>query len=191
MPLRLVLPLAALAALVVAAGASAHARVSPSVAIAGESDLYSLVVPTEKEDAATTKVVLTVPDGFSIDSFVDAPGWKRTVQTSGSGEEAVVEKVTWEGGSTPTGEDSLFQFLGRPSDKKTYSFTVDQTYSDGSVASWAGPESSDEPAPTVEAKSSFGGGSSTVAIIALVLGGVALILGVIALVAGGGRRQLA
>ena len=31
-------------------------------------------------DATTTKVVLTVPDGFSIDSFVAAPGWKRDVQ---------------------------------------------------------------------------------------------------------------
>ena len=36
--------------------------------------LFTLAVPTEKEDATTTKVVLTVPDGFSIDSFVAAPG---------------------------------------------------------------------------------------------------------------------
>lgn len=189
---RFTLALAATAvvAATAASGAFAHARISPSVSLSGQSELYSLVVPTEKENATTTKVVLTLPEGFSIDSFVAAPGWKREVQQTGSGEEAVIQKVTWSGGSTPTGEDSLFQFLGLAASSKTYSFGVQQTYSDGSVVDWNGPESSDTPTATVEAMSSFGGGSSTLAIIALVLGAVGVVLGVIALVAGGGKRQL-
>lgn len=148
-------------------------------------------MPTEKEGATTTKVVLTVPPGFSIDSFVASPGWTRDVQQTGSGEEAVIQKVTWTGGKVPTGEDSLFEFLGLPSASKTYTFTVEQTYSDGSVVDWSGPESSDSPAPTVEARRSLGGGSSLLAVIALVLGGVGVLLGGIALFAGGGKRPLA
>jgi uncharacterized protein YcnI len=183
--------LATAVALIAAASASAHARISPSVALAKHSELYSLVVPTEKEGATTTKIVLTLPAGFSIDSFVPTPDWKRQVQQTGSGESAVVQKVTWTGGKVPTGEDSLFQFLGLPSSSKTYSFSVEQTYSDGSVIDWSGPESSDSPAPTVEAKSSLGGGNSTLALVAIVLGALGLILGGIALVAGGGKRQLA
>ena len=178
-------------ALAAAASASAHAHISPPVALAKAGQLFTLDVPTEKEGATTTKIVLTVPSGFSIDSFVDAPGWKRDVKSTGSGENTVIQSVTWSGGNVPTDEVSHFAFLGRTDASKTYAFSVEQSYSDGSVVNWAGPESSDTPAPTVEAKSSFGGGSSTIAIIALVLGGVALILGVIALVAGGGKRQLA
>ena len=85
------------------------------------------------------------PSGFPIDSFVPAPGWKREVQQTGSGEEAVIPKVTWTGGSMPTGEDSVFQFLASPTSSKTYTFAVRQTYSDGSVVDWSGPESSDTP----------------------------------------------
>ena len=103
--------LVALAALTFAANAFAHARVSPPVAIAKESQVFTLAVPTEKENAQTTSVELTLPAGFSIDSFVPAAGWKRVVQSTGSGEAAVIQKVTWTGGSVPTGEDAAFSFL--------------------------------------------------------------------------------
>ena len=65
---------AMLVALVVVSAASAHARISPAVSLSNELQLYSLTVPTEKEGATTTKVVLSVPDGFAIDSFVPASG---------------------------------------------------------------------------------------------------------------------
>jgi len=193
---RLVVVLAAaLAALVVSAPAWAHARVSPPVSLAGKLQLYSLAIPTEKENLTTTKVVLTVPAGFGIDSFVPAPGWKRQVQSTGSGEDAVVQKVTWTGGSVPTGEDSLFQFLAQPAKSGTYTFDVQQTYSDGSIVDWSGPESADTPAPTIQAESSLGGGSSsTLAIVAIAVGAVALVLAVAALLrggGGGGTRELA
>jgi len=189
--------LVALAALVAAATASAHARVSPAVSLSGELQLYSLAVPTEKEGKTTTQVVLTVPNGFSIDSFVPSPGWKRVEQSTGSGENAVIQQVTWTGGRVPTGEDSLFQFLAQPSKPGTYTFRVQQTYSDGSIVDWSGSESSEAPAPTIEAKSSLGGGgggsSSTLAIIALIVGVIGVVLGGIALFArgGGGGRELA
>lgn len=179
---------------IVAATASAHAEISPQVSLSGKLQLYSLAVPTEKEGLTTTKVVLTVPNGFGIDSFVPPPsGWTQRVQQTGSGEDAVITQVTWSGGKTPTGQDSLFQFLAEPASATTYTFRVQQTYSDGSIVNWAGSESSDSPAPTIEAKSSLGGGGSSVlTIVALVIGVLGLLAGGFALVSrGSGERTLA
>jgi uncharacterized protein YcnI len=179
----------AVAALAAAPAAFGHAEMTPSVAHAKDGQLFTLAVPTEKEGAETTKVELTPPAGFGIDSFAPSPGWKRNVQATGSGEEATIQKVTWSGGSVPTGEDAVFQFIATPQSAKTFTFGVRQTYSDGSVVDWNGAESSDTPAARVKAVSSLGGGgSSTLAIIALVVGGVALVLAGVGLV--GGRRPL-
>ena len=86
----------------------------------------------------TTKIVLTVPKGFSIDSFVPSPGWHRVAAADRLGRQRRVQKVTWTGGNVPTGEDSLFQFLGEPAKTGTYTFQVEQTYSDGSIVDWSG-----------------------------------------------------
>lgn len=177
-----------LATLVLAQVASAHAHVSPPVVVAKQSQVFTLAVPTEKEGATTTQIVLTPPQGFNIDSFVPSPGWKRTVQQTGSGENATIQKITYSGGNVPTDEDSTFSFLASTSGSKTYTFGVQQTYSDGTVVDWSGPESSDTPAPTIEAKASLGGGgSSTLALIALIVGAVGVLLGLVALLAGGKR----
>lgn len=183
-----VLACAAIVGLVVVASASAHARMSPSISLANELQLYSLAIPTEKANTFTTKIVLTLPKGFSIDSFVPSPGWTRVEQSTGSGESAVVTQVTWTGGHVPTEEDSLFQFLAQPAKAGTYAFDVRQTYSDGSIVDWTGPESSAAPAPTIDVVSSVGGGgTSTLTIVALVLGALGLLAGGIALFSRGGR----
>jgi uncharacterized protein YcnI len=186
-------------ALPVPAAASAHARVSPAVSVKGELQLYSLAVPTEKENATTSKIVMTVPSGFGIDSFAPPPtGWTQQVKQNGSGEEAVVTQVTWTGGKTPTGQDSLFQFLAQPASAKTYTFLVQQTYSDGSIVNWSGSESSDAPAPMIAVKDSFGGssGTSALTIVALIIAVLALVAAGMALVGrgrggSGGSRPLA
>src|SRR3954449_6773263 len=181
---RYVAPLCGAAAALAIAAPSAwgHAIVSPAVAKTGALQYFTLSVPTEKEGATTTKIELDVPAGLSIDAYEPAPGWKRTVQATGSGEDAVVHTVTWTGGKVPTEEDSVFHFNADIAKAQTVRFTVQQTYSDGSVVTWNGPEGSDTPAPTVEALSSFGGGggSSTLDVIALIAAGLALVL------AGGG-----
>ena len=180
--------LAAFAALAYAESASAHARMSPPVALAKEGQVFTLAVPTEKEGATTTSIELTPPTGFSIDSFVPVPGWKRTVQQTGSGEEAVITRVTWSGGAVPTGEDAAFSFLASTTGTGTYTFGVRQTYSDGTVVNWSGPESSDTPSPVLKAVSSFGGGgSSTLAIVAAAVAAVALLLSLAGLLVRGGR----
>jgi uncharacterized protein YcnI len=191
---RWLIPLMVLGAgLLAPAFASAHARVSPAVSLAGKLQLYSLAVPTEKSGVTTSKVVLTVPAGFGIDSFVPPPpGWTQHVQQSGSGDGAVVTRVTWTGGKTPTGEDSLFQFLAQPASAQTYTFGVQQTYSDGSIVNWTGPESAAAPAPTIEAENSLGGGgTSALTIIALSIGVLGLLVAGFALLSGSTGRDLA
>ncbi len=189
----LVAALAGAAVALLPAAASAHARVSPPVSVAGKLQLYSLAVPTEKSGLTTTTIVMTVPSGFGIDSFVPPPaGWQMHLQQTGSGDSAVVTKVTWTGGRTPTGQDSLFQFLAQPASARTYTFQVEQTYSDGSIVNWAGAEASDAPAPTIEAASSLGGGGvSALTIVALVVGVLGLLAGAFALTSGSKGRTLA
>jgi uncharacterized protein YcnI len=182
--------LATIGALVGAGAAFAHAEVSPSVVVSKQGQEFSLTVPTEKENAKTTAVELTPPAGFAIDSFAPTPGWKRDVQSTGSGEETAIQKVTWSGGSVPHEEYAVFRFLAQTDSTGDFEFKVRQTYSDGSVVEWTGPESSDTPAPHVKAVSSLGGGgSSTLALIALVVAAAALLVGGLGLV--GGRRALA
>jgi uncharacterized protein YcnI len=183
---------AALVGLAAASSAWAHAEISPPIAKSKTTQLFTLAVPTEKEGLTTTKVELTPPSGFGIDSFVPSVGWKREVKSTGSGENTQIQQVTWTGGAVPTEEDAVFQFQGNADSSKTYTFKVRQTYSDGSVVDWSGPESSDTPAPVVEAKSSLGdGGSSTLAIVALVVGAAGVALGGLALATRGGSRPVA
>src|SRR5262249_25675790 len=92
-------------ALVAAAGAGvcptsvssawSHAEISPPETKSKTLQLFTLAVPTEKEGLRTTEIELTPPSGFGIDSFVPAVGWKRQLQQTGSGENAVIQKVTW------------------------------------------------------------------------------------------------
>jgi uncharacterized protein YcnI len=186
-----VLLVAGASALAFAASAFGHAEISPPVTVTKVTQLFTLAVPTEKENLTTTQVDMTPPSGFSIDSFVPSPGWTRKVQQTGTGEETQIQSVSWTGGKVPTEEDAVFQFLATAASSKTYSFKVRQTYSDGSVVDWSGPESSDTPAPVIEAKSSLsGGGSNTLAIVALVVGVIALVVAAASLLARSGRRSL-
>jgi uncharacterized protein YcnI len=182
---------ALLVSLAAAPAAFGHAIVSPPVVQSAQDQMFTLGVPTEKEGVTTHQVEMVVPDGFTIDSFEAENGWDRQVKSSGSGDNAVVKSVTWTGGKVPTDEDAVFRFLGGAENAKTYTFTVRQTYSDGSVVEWSGDPSSDTPAPLVEARSSLGGSSSnTLGIIGIVVGAVGVLLGGAALLTRSGTRSL-
>ena len=177
------------AVLVWAPAAFAHASISPPVAKTGVLQQFTLAVPTEKENANTTRIELSVPDGVAIDSFEPEPGWTRRVSQTGSGESATIERVTWTGGKVPTDDDAVFRFQATlTGGSKDYVFQVRQTYSDGTVVDWDGPESSDAPSPVVEGSTLSGGPSTLLVIGALVVGAVGVLLGVVGLVAG--RRPL-
>jgi len=190
---RYLVAAASVAALAMTTNAWAHAHVSPPVALAKEGQLFTLNVSNEKDDARTTIVELTPPEDFSIDSVAPVEGWKVEIEKSGSGEEASISKVSWSGGSLSANQTTNFPFLGSADSATSYSFDVRQTYSDGSVADWSGPEESEAPAAMIEAKSSLGGGGGTsvVSWIALALGAIAVLVAVIALAGRGGGRELA
>ena len=167
----------------------AHAAISPPTAETGVLQQFTLAVPTEEDNATTTEIQLTVPDGVAIDSFEPEPGWTRSVKATGTGEDAIVNQVTWTGGAVPTDEDSVFRFQATlTGGSKTYTFGVRQTYSDGTVVEWTGDETSDTPSPTIKGVSSLGSTSNTLPIIAIVLGAIGVLLGAIALFSG--RRSL-
>jgi uncharacterized protein YcnI len=176
--------------LTLAGPAFAHAIVSPPVAETNVLQQFTLSVPTEKDGATTTRIVLDVPAGFAVDSFEAEPGWTRAVKATGSGESAVVNTITWSGGKVPTGEDSVFRMNASVPSAKTLAFTVRQYYSDGTVVDWSGPQGSDTPAPSVRAVSDLAGGGSTdtLTIVALVLGAAGLLVGIGGIFAG--RRPL-
>ena len=181
-----VLAAAAAFALVLAREASAHAIVSPPVAKAKVLQQFTLSVPTEEEGASTRQIEMTVPAGLAIDSFEPSPGWKREEQATGSGEERVIQTVRWSSGSVPTDEDAVFRFNASLDSSKTYTVKVRQTYSDGKIVDWTGSESSDTPAPFVEGVSSLGGGgTTTLTIIALIVGAIGVLLGIVALATRG------
>ena len=169
-----------------AAQAGAHAHISPSVVQKG-SENFTLVVPSE--GGTTTSVQITVPDGLQIGSFESVPGVKRSVVATGTGDEAVVSQVTWSGLKVPDGEAAYLRFQGRTEKSGTFALKVKQTYADGKVDDWSGPESSDSPAPTLKAVDELGGGggSQTMGTIALIVAIVALLLGLAAVARRGGR----
>ena len=169
---------AAAGSLVLAQSAFAHATLSPPVAKAKVLQQFTLAVPTEEEGATTRSVELFVPAGFEIDSFEPSPGWTRS-------EDA--KSITWSGGHVPTDEDAVFRFSATADSSKTYTFKVRQAYSNGKVVDWNGPESSDTPAPRIDAVSSLGGGGGTtlLTIIALIVGVVGITLGLAALLTRG------
>lgn len=186
------LAVATLGSLVFAAGAAAHSSVNPAVAKAKTLQPFTLELQAEKEDAVTNRVEVTFPEGFHVETFAAAPGWKREVVAEESGEEGEgeehgdIRRVIWTGREASPEDDPVFHFTGTLSEAKTYGVQVRQTYSDGEVEEWVGPEGSEKPAAFVEGLSSLGGdSSSTLTIIALIVGGIGVLLAVVGLVTRG------
>ena len=215
--------LAAVAALLLApAAAQAHVTLQPSTAPAGGFTRLDVRVPNERDDAGTTKVDVQLPPGFIAASYEPVPGWKVEVTRSKAAEpidtgeglksDTQVTRIAWTGdgkeGVIAPGEFQDFGLSLKMPDGKsgdTLTFKALQTYDDGRVVRWIGPEDADEPAPIVileaaaeggghgapaassggsrqspaaaapAASSTDEGGTDTVAIIAVVLAALALI----------------
>jgi uncharacterized protein YcnI len=224
---RTTLALATVAALAAPAVAQAHVTVQPKQAPAGGFTRLDVRVPNERDDASTTKIQLQLPDGFAEASFEPNPGWTvkvhkaklaQQIKTDDGTVTEGVKEITWtsdNGTGIPPGAFKDFglsvQVPGKAGD--TLTFKALQTYSNGEVVRWIGPEGSDNPAPTVavtsadedtheghasapapasgSSSSSSGGGSNTLAIIALIVGALGLLAGAAALTAGRSRRDAA
>ena len=205
---------AALAAALLAAPAvaEAHVTVQPKQAPAGGFVRLDVRVPNERDDANTTKVDVKFPPGFAEASYQKVPGWTvkvtkaklaKPIQTDDGAVTEGVSRITWTADSTadgiPPGAFQDFglsvQVPGRAGD--TLTFKALQTYSNGTIVRWIGPEGSDTPAPTVQVTAAGGaaapaatatpaakasdGSSNGLAITALIVGALGLITGVAAL----------
>lgn len=151
---------ATLAAVLLAAPAAAHVTVQPNEAVTGSFARFVVRVPTERDDAATTKVEVQLPESLVAVGFQPKPGWSRTTTTKARsapvdvfGEQVpdYVATVTWEGGRIEPGEFEEFGFSARvPAEPTTLEFPAIQTYSSGEVVRWIGPTDSEEPAGRVK-----------------------------------------
>lgn len=135
---------AALIAVLALAGlASAHIKVSPGQSTTGAYEKYTARVPNEK-DVPTIKVEMKFPDIITVNSFEPVPGWTYEVQKDASGK---VTGVIWSGGKIGPGEFQEFSFIGaNPKQPGRLVWKAYQTYQDGSVVAWDGPEGSEHPA---------------------------------------------
>jgi periplasmic copper chaperone A len=147
-------------ALAVAAPAAAHVTLNPDAVPADSFSRFAIRVPTERENASTTKVTIRLPRGLFFVSFQPKPGWKRSVtmekldppaEVFGEMVTERVASVTWEGGKIAPGEFDEFGLSAKvpnaPGTKLT--FPSVQTYSNGEIVRWIGPPDADEPAPQV------------------------------------------
>ena len=146
-------------ALALATPALAHVTVQPTEAPTGAFFRFVVRVPNERPNADTTKVEVQFPDGLLSASFQPKEGWKRTVKMKKLAEPAelfgreiteVVDTVTWSGGRIRPGEFEEFGCSTRmPERPGSLRFPALQTYSNGEVVRWIGPEESEEPAGVV------------------------------------------
>jgi periplasmic copper chaperone A len=148
-----------------AAPAYAHVTVQPPEGIVGNFSRFVVRVPNERDDASTTKVVAHFPP-LAVVSFMDVPGWEREVKMQkldepiegfgGAKIRDVVGTVTWSGGEIGPGEFLEFPFSalmpGKPGEEgeEELEFPTEQTYDNGEVVNWDGPEDGDSPAAVVE-----------------------------------------
>jgi uncharacterized protein YcnI len=199
------------AALLAPAAAQAHVTLQPDTAPAGGFTRLDVRVPNERDDAGTTKVDVQLPPGFESASYEPVSGWNVKVARNGD----QISRITWSGGEIAPGQFQDFGLSlkmpeGKAGDKLT--FKALQTYDDGEVVRWIGPEDADEPAPIVTLEAAEGGGghnaagaaaatssqpagatsdddgTDTLSVVALVLAGLALIAALASIAVPSRRR---
>jgi uncharacterized protein YcnI len=158
---RIVLLCSLVGALAVTPLAAAHVTVNPGEWEAGGFARFSVRVPNERPNADTTEVTVQFPESVISASFQPVPGWERTVEMVAldepieeEGEEPITERigsVTWSGGTIAPGEFQEFgvSFQVPETPGENLVFPSLQTYSNGEIVRWIGPEDADTPAPIV------------------------------------------
>lgn len=163
---RLASLIAALAALVLPAVATAHISLHPNEIPAGAFVTLNVRVPGEQPGAYAYKVVMQMPPGFTDVDVENVAGWtaqetittlKKPLQTADGPVDQVVSQVSWTGDRSMLGrlENGYFmQFpldITIPSDLagKSLTFKTVEFYSNGKNAYWIGPPSATYPAPTI------------------------------------------
>jgi uncharacterized protein YcnI len=149
----------------------AHAVVQPVEAPPGAYQRYVLRVPTERE-VPTTRVEIRFPASVTVVSFADVAGWDLEVMTDAADR---IVGAAWTG-SLPPQRFVEFPFVAvNPREDVMIVWPVTQTYADGEVVEWAGPEDSETPASVTRVRAERGWP------VSLWLAAAALLLAILAL----------
>lgn len=136
-------------ALVFAASAFGHVRITPRESAAGATERYTMRVPTERQ-SSTVRVELAVPADVTVMSFTPAAGWKIEEKKDAQGK---IIGAVWSGGSIPFAEYREFVFEAKnPSTETKLEWKVIQIYEDGTRSEWTGPEDSRSPSSVTTIK---------------------------------------
>ncbi|MGW3942201.1 DUF1775 domain-containing protein [Streptomyces phaeochromogenes] len=111
-------------------------------------------VPSEKADATTVRVDVTLPKGVTSTDAPPASGWTRKETPSPEGGATQIMWTATAGHELKPDEHRYFDVRVGPLPKKaSIAFDVAQTYSDGSVVNWneqqTGTKMPDFPAPVL------------------------------------------
>jgi len=165
--LPLALTLGLVAAVGLAAPATAHVTVNPREATKGAFVKLAFRVPNEESNASTTKLEVAFPDDAVVPSVTirPTPGWRFTIErralttpvTDDDGKQITeaVARITWDGGVIAPEEFQEFELsLGPLPDTDRMVFKALQTYSNGDVVRWIdlptpGGKDPDHPAPVL------------------------------------------
>lgn len=110
-----------------------HSDLDPRQSIPNKWETYTLNVPTETE-APTVQVRLLVPREFEIEMLEHSQVWQITRTRD---ERGYIRDVIWSGSSIPSQTFAAFKLLVRnPTAPGTYLWNIEQSYQDGTVATW-------------------------------------------------------
>ncbi|MER6186074.1 DUF1775 domain-containing protein [Streptomyces sp. NPDC001652] len=110
-------------------------------------------VPSEKADATTVRVDVSLPKGVTSTAIPPAPGWKQKEMSSPQGVTQIMWTATAGHELKPDAHRYFDVKVGPLPNKASIAFDVAQTYSDGSVVNWnerqTGAKEPEFPAPVL------------------------------------------
>ncbi|MFJ2241831.1 YcnI family protein [Streptomyces sp. NPDC087859] len=121
--------------------ASAHVRVFADGAKQGSPATLRFRVPSEKADATTVRIDVTLPKGVMSTAIPPASGWKQKETSSPEGATQIMWTATAGHELKPDAHRYFDVQVGPLPKKASIAFDVTQTYSDGTVVNWNEPQS--------------------------------------------------
>ncbi|MBI0376679.1 YcnI family protein [Streptomyces albiflaviniger] len=120
--------------------ASAHVRVFADGAKEGSPATLRFRVPSEKADATTVRIEVTLPKGVMSTGVPPASGWTRKEIPSHEGATQIMWTATAGHELKPDAHRYFDVQVGPLPKRASIAFDVAQTYSDGSVVNWNEPQ---------------------------------------------------
>ena len=137
-----------LALAAIASAATAHVTVVPKSSSPGAWEKYDLRMPNEKK-IDTIALEVRFPANLRVVSFQDEPGWTVKPAYDAAGK---ITGAQWTGRLPPEQFVEFGLVAVNPKEGGDIVWSASQTYADGSVVDWSGPEGSKTPAPKVALK---------------------------------------